>query len=193
MGWERDVIFTETRLAGAFVIDLEKRGDNRGFFARGFCQHEFEAHGLNPVIAQANIGYSAEKGTLRGVHFQYPPAAETKLVRATRGAVLDIIIDLRPESPTYLEHVAVELSADNHRAIYVPQRFGHAYQTLEDHTETTYQVGEFYTPEMEGGLRYDDPRLGLEWPLPVGEISAKDDAWKLLDDVEAELKERMSV
>jgi dTDP-4-dehydrorhamnose 3,5-epimerase len=187
------MIFTETKLAGAFIIDIEKRGDNRGFFARGFCQHEFEAHGLNPVIAQANTGYSAEKGTLRGVHFQYPPAAETKLVRATRGAVLDIIVDLRPESPTYLEHVSVELSADNHRAIYVPQRFGHAYQTLEDHTETTYQVGEFYTPEMEGGLRYDDPRLGLEWPLPVGEISTKDDSWKMLDDVEAELKERMSV
>ena len=186
------MIFTETRLAGAFIIDLEKRGDNRGFFARGFCQHEFEAHGLNPVIAQANIGYSADKGTLRGVHFQYPPAAETKLVRATRGAVLDIIVDLRPESPTYLEHVSVELSADNHRAIYVPQRFGHAYQTLEDDTETTYQVGEFYTPAEEFGLSPYDPDLGLTWPMEASEISAKDDAWKPLTEVLDMIKERMA-
>jgi dTDP-4-dehydrorhamnose 3,5-epimerase len=127
------------------------------------------------------------------MHFQFPPAAETKLVRCTRGAILDIIVDLRPESPTFLEHIEVELTADNHRALYVPERFAHGYQTLEAATETSYQVGEFYTPSMEGGLRYDDPRLGLTWPLTVGELSEKDAAWPLLDEVEAEIKERMSV
>jgi dTDP-4-dehydrorhamnose 3,5-epimerase len=127
------------------------------------------------------------------MHFQFPPAAETKLVRCTRGAILDIIVDLRPESPTYLEHVSVELTADTYRALYVPERFAHGYQVLEDGTETSYQVGEFYTPETEGGLRFDDPRLGLEWPLPVGEMSEKDRAWALLDEVEDELKARMAL
>ncbi len=187
------MIFTETRLRGAFTIDIEPREDNRGFFARVFCQREFQEHGLKPVIAQANVAFNRHKGTVRGMHFQYPPAPETKLVRATRGAILDIIVDLRPESPTYLQHVAVELSAENHRALYVPERFGHGYQVLEDRTETSYEVGEFYTPGAEGGLRYDDPRLGLKWPLPVGEISAKDNGWKLLDEVEPELKRRMKI
>jgi dTDP-4-dehydrorhamnose 3,5-epimerase len=186
------MIFTATRLPGAFVIELERREDSRGFFARAFCQHEFADHGLKPVIAQANIAYNKRKGTLRGMHFQYPPAPETKLVRATRGAILDIIVDLRPESPTYLQHVSVELSADNHRALYVPERFAHGYQVLADETETSYQVGEFYAPETEGGLLYNDPRLGLEWPLPVAEISPKDAAWKRLDEIEPELKRRMS-
>ncbi len=187
------MIFTETRLHGAFTIDVEPREDNRGFFARVFCQREFEEHGLKPVIAQANIAFNRRKGTLRGMHFQYPPAAETKLVRTTRGAILDIIVDLRPESPTYLQHVAVELSADNRRALYVPERFAHGYQVLEEDTETSYQVGEFYTPETEGGLRFDDRRLGLSWPLPVGEVSAKDGAWKTLDEIEPEMKRRMQV
>lgn len=187
------MIFTETRLRGAFTIDVEPREDNRGFFARVFCQREFEEHGLKPVIAQANIAFNRRKGTLRGMHFQYPPAAETKLVRTTRGAILDIIVDLRPESPTYLQHVAVELSADNRRALYVPERFAHGYQVLEEDTETSYQVGEFYTPETEGGLRFDDRRLGLSWPLPVGEVSAKDGAWKTLDEIEPEMKRRMQV
>ena len=186
------MIFEETKLAGAFIIDIEAREDSRGYFARSFCQHEFVDHGLKPVIAQANIAFNNRKGTLRGMHFQFPPAAETKLVRATRGAILDIIVDLRPESPTYLQHVAVELTADNHRALYVPERFAHGYQVLEDRTETSYQVGEFYTPGAEGGLRYSDPRLGLEWPLPVAEISPKDAAWPLLDAVEPELRRRMS-
>lgn len=185
------MIFTQTRLEGAFVIDLERREDDRGFFARAFCQKEFADHGLKPVIAQANIAFNRRKGTLRGMHFQFPPHAETKLVRATRGAILDIIVDLRPESPTYLRHVAVELSADNHRALYVPERFAHGYQALEDATETSYQVGEFYAPGTEGGLSPFDPRLGLAWPLPVSEISPKDAAWKGLDQVEAEVKRRM--
>jgi dTDP-4-dehydrorhamnose 3,5-epimerase len=153
--------FTETKLKGAFIIDIERREDSRGYFARTFCQREFADHGLKPLIAQANIAFNRSKGTLRGMHFQYPPAAETKLVRCTRGAILDIIVDLRPESPTYLEHIAVELTEDNSRALFVPERFAHGYQVLIDRTETSYQVGEFYSPGAEGGLHYDDPRLGL--------------------------------
>jgi dTDP-4-dehydrorhamnose 3,5-epimerase len=184
--------FTETKLYGAYIIDLTPHEDGRGFFARSFCQHEFSAHGLKPIIAQSNIAANRHKGTLRGMHFQCPPAAETKLVRCTRGAVLDIIVDLRPESPTYLEHVAVELTEDNYRALYIPERFAHGYQTLRDNTDTSYQVGEFYTPAAEGGLRYSDPRLQLSWPLPVTAMSEKDQNWKLLDDIEPELRQRMS-
>jgi dTDP-4-dehydrorhamnose 3,5-epimerase len=187
------MIFTETKLAGAFTIDLELREDSRGFFARAFCQNEFAEHGLRPVIAQANIAFNRRKGTMRGMHFQFPPAAETKFVRCTRGAILDIIVDLRPESPTYLDHVGVELSADNHRAIYVPERFAHGYQVLEDSTETSYQVGEFYTPGVEGGLMYNDPALNLTWPLEVTEISEKDNNWRPFDEVEDELKQRMAL
>src|SRR5881394_3660562 len=187
------MIFTETRLRGAFILDLERREDNRGFFARVFCQREFEQHGLEPVIAQANVAFNRRKGTVRGMHFQYPPAAETKLVRATRGAILDIIVDLRPESPTYLQHVAVELNEDNARALYVPERFAHGYQVLRDNTETSYQVGEFYTPGCEGGLMYDDPDLALKWPLPVAVISEKDRAWKPLAEIEPELQKRMAL
>ncbi len=187
------MIFTETRLKGAFVLDLERREDGRGFFARAFCQHEFTDRGLKPVIAQANVAFNRTRGTLRGMHFQYPPAPETKLVRATRGAILDIIVDLRPESATFLQHVAVELSADNHRSLYVPERFAHGYQVLEDGTETSYQVGEFYAPETEGGLLYSDPGLGLSWPLPVTAISPKDAAWPPLSEIEAEVRRRMTV
>ena len=187
------MVFTETTLPGAFVIDLERREDSRGYFARTFCQHELGDHGLKPVIAQANVAFNKVAGTLRGMHFQFPPKAETKIVRCTRGAIVDIIVDLRPESPTYLQNVAVELNEENGRALYVPERFAHGYQTLVDRTETSYQVGEFYHPEVEGGLRYDDPRLGLTWPLPVGEMSVKDAGWQLLDDIEGELKQRMAV
>src|SRR5881628_1441869 len=186
------MIFVETELKGAYIIELERREDDRGFFARAFCQKEFEAHGLKPLIAQANIASNRKKGTLRGMHFQYPPATETKLVRCTRGAILDVIVDLRPESPTYLDHIAVELTEDNHRALYVPERFAHGYQVLRDNTDTSYQVGEFYTPGSEGGLRYDDCRLGLKWPLPVTVISDKDRNWTLLDEIEPEVRRRMS-
>ena len=155
------MIFTETKLKGAFIIDLERRTDERGFFARVFCQQEFQELGLKPVIAQASIASNPGKGTLRGMHFQYPPAAETKLVRCTRGAILDIIVDLRPESPTYLQHVAVELDADNMRALYVPERFAHGYQVLEDNTDASYEMSACYTPSAEGGLLHDDERLGL--------------------------------
>src|ERR1700693_223274 len=156
------MIFTETKLKGAFLIDIERREDSRGFFARAFCQHEFAAQGLKANIAQANIAFNRYKGTLRGMHFQFPPLAETKFVRCTRGAILDIIVDLRPESSTYLQHIAVELNEENSRALYVPERFAHGYQALRDKTETSYHVGEFYAPGDEGGLLHNDPRLGLK-------------------------------
>jgi len=186
------MIFTETPLRGAYVIDLERREDDRGYFARMFCQDEFRDHGLEPVIAQANIGFNRRRGTLRGMHFQFPPAAETKYVRCTRGAVHDVIVDLRPESPTFLQHTTVELTAENGRGIYIPRRFAHGYQALADDTETTYLVGEFYTPDAEGGLPYDDPRLGIVWPLPVAEMSPKDAAWQPYAEVESELRRRMT-
>lgn len=186
------MIFTETRLRGAFIVDLEPRGDQRGFFARGFCQREFETRGLNPLVAQGNISFNYRKGTVRGLHFQVPPAAETKFVRCTRGAILDVIVDLRPESPTYLHHVAVELSADNRRGLYVPERFAHGYQVLEDDSETTYQVGAFYTPSAEGGIRYSDPLLAIRWPLPVTDISDKDNSWDLLEKAEPAIRARMT-
>jgi len=185
------MIFTETKLKGAFLIDIERRADQRGFFARAFCQHEFLEHGLKPVIAQANIAFNLKRGTMRGMHFQFPPAAETKLVRCTRGAILDIIVDLRPESPTFLEHIAAELTEENYRALYVPERFAHGYQVLRDNTDTSYQVGEFYAPGCEGGLQYNDARLGLRWPLAVTAISEKDGLWKTLDEQEQEIRQRM--
>jgi dTDP-4-dehydrorhamnose 3,5-epimerase len=185
------VIFTETKLKGAVIIDLEPREDERGFFARSFCQREFEEHGMNPVIAQSGIAGNRKKGTVRGMHFQFPPAAETKLVRCTRGAILDIIVDLRPESETYLKHIAVQLDAENMRALYVPKRFAHGYQTLQDDTVANYELGAFHTPSAEGGLAYDDPRLGLDWPLPVTAISARDRSFRPLAKIEEELRRRM--
>lgn len=187
------MIFTETKLKGAFIIDLDRREDVRGFFARTFCQQEFKVHGLKPLIAQTNVARNRKKGTIRGMHFQYPPAAETKLVRCTRGAMLDIIVDLRPESDTYLQHVAVELNEDNQRALYVPERFAHGYQSLQDDTDTVYQMGEIYTPGAEGGLMYNDFRLGLEWPLSVTIVSERDKAFPPFDQIESELRQRMSI
>ncbi|MBD0346664.1 MAG: dTDP-4-dehydrorhamnose 3,5-epimerase [Coleofasciculus sp. Co-bin14] len=175
------MLFTETKLKGAFIIDLENREDNRGFFARTFCAKEFEDHGLKPTVAQCNASFNHKKGTLRGMHYQVPPAAETKLIRCTRGAIYDVIVDMRPESPTYLSHIGVELSEDNRRALYVPELFAHGYLALTDAAEVTYQVGEFYTPGYERGLRYDDPILGIEWPTEITVISEKDAAWALLE------------
>lgn len=185
--------FIETALQGAYIIDLELRTDNRGFFARAFCQKEFEGHGLKPVVAQVNLAFNNQKGTIRGMHFQFPPAAETKVVRCTRGAIVDIIVDLRPESATYLQHIAVELNEDNHRALYIPERFAHGYQVLQDKTEISYQAGEFYTPGSEGGLLYNDPRLEISWPLPVTMISERDAGWAPLAKQENELKALMSL
>lgn len=187
------VIFTETALPGAFILDLARHEDDRGYFARAFCQNEFTEHGLKPLIAQANVAFNRDAGTLRGMHFQFPPAAETKVVRCTRGAIVDIIVDLRPESPTYRQHVAVRLDENNGRLLYVPERFAHGYQTLVDATETSYFVGEFYTPEAEGGLAADDPLLALNWPLPVSTMSEKDRNWPPLAEVEPEVRRRMSI
>lgn len=185
--------FTETRLKGAFIIDIEKKGDNRGFFARTFCKNEFEEHGLNTDIVQSNIAFSKHKGTLRGMHFQYPPASESKLVSCTRGKIIDIIIDLRPESNTFLEHISVELSEDNYRAIYVPERFAHGYQVLTENSVTSYQVGEFYTPEANGGLPFNDPQFNLEWPIEVTQLSENDSNWKPYQEIKDEIIRKMSI
>lgn len=171
------MIFAETKLPGAYLIDIEKRGDQRGFFARAWCQKEFEAHGLIRRVVQANISLSKRKGTLRGMHYQAAPYAEAKLVRCTRGAIYDAIIDLRPDSPTYMQWLGVELTAENYRMLYVPEGFAHGFQTLVDNTEVAYQVSQFYTPEAEGGVRYNDPAFGIEWPLEVQVISDKDKSW----------------
>ena len=187
------MIFNETELQGAFILDLERREDERGFFARAFCQQEFSEHGLKPLIAQANLAYNHRKGTLRGMHFQIPPAAETKLVRCTRGAILDIIVDLRPESPTYLQHIAVELTEDNHRALFVPERFAHGYQVARPTGRRRATRSASSTARRnERALRYDDPRLGLEWPLPVTVISEKDRNAPLLETWEERLREEMT-
>lgn len=175
------MLFTETTLKGAFFVDLERRTDDRGFFARTFCAREFEEHGLKPAVAQCNLSFNQKKGTLRGMHFQIPPAAETKLVRCTQGAVYDVIIDIRPDSPTYMQYIGVELTAENRRALYVPEMFAHGYQTLTDNAEVMYQVGEFYTPGYERGLRYNDTAFNIEWPIPVTVISAKDASWPLFE------------
>ncbi len=185
------MLFTETHLEGAFVIEIERRADARGFFARTFCQNEFAAHGLKPAAVQTSIASNLRKGTVRGMHFQYVPAAETKLVTCIRGALYDVIVDLRPESPTFLQNFGIELNEDNRTALYVPQRFAHGYQTLCDRTDASYLMSEFYLPEAEGGLRHDDPALGLTWPLPVSEISDRDRQFPLYATFEAELKRRM--
>jgi dTDP-4-dehydrorhamnose 3,5-epimerase len=169
--------FTETALKGACIVDIERRADRRGFFARTFCAQEFAAHGLRPVVAQCNVSFNHSRGTLRGLHYQVPPATEAKLVRCTRGAIYDVIVDLRPQSPTYLHHLGVELRATEYTALYVPELFAHGYQALTDGAEVVYQVSEFYAPDRERGLRFDDPALGIRWPLPVSEISEKDASW----------------
>jgi len=173
--------FQETIIRGVFVVDLDSKDDDRGFFARAFCAQEFASLGLNPRVAQANISFTAKKGALRGMHYQLPPASEAKFVRCVRGAILDVVIDMREQSPTYLRHVAVELSADNHRAIYLPEMVAHGNQTLTDNVELFYLVSEPYTPGYERGVRYDDPAIGIRWPLPVTVISKKDVDWPLLD------------
>ena len=172
--------FIETGLKGAFILELEPRSDDRGFFARAFCQRELKAHGLNPAIAQCNLAFTKTKGTVRGLHYQTPPATEAKLFRCIRGRNFHVIVDMRPESETYLQYVGVELSPDNHRALYVPELFAHGYQTQEDQSEALYQVSEFYSPGHERGLRYDDPKLSIDWPIPASVVSDKDRSWPLL-------------
>lgn len=171
------MIFTETKLKGAFLIEVQKFEDNRGFFGRTFCQKEFEKHGLNPNVSQANVSYNKKKGTLRGMHYQVAPYEEVKFVRCTRGAICDVIIDLRPDSPTYKQWTYAELRADSYLMLYVPEGFAHGFQTLEDDSEVIYQVSQFYTPGSERGIRYDDPAFKIEWPLAVEVISEKDRNW----------------
>jgi dTDP-4-dehydrorhamnose 3,5-epimerase len=169
--------FHETELQGAFVIELDKMEDNRGFFARSWCQQEFEEHGLVPRVVQANLSFNDKAGTLRGMHYQISPYEETKLVRCTRGALYDVILDLRPESPTYKRWIGVELTEQNYKMLYVPASFAHAFITLEDNTEAAYFVSEAYTPGAERGLRWDDPTFGITWPRSVEVISGKDANW----------------
>jgi dTDP-4-dehydrorhamnose 3,5-epimerase len=172
------VIFEQTRLSGAFFVDLERREDSRGFFARTWCANEFADHGLTTEVVQANVSFNPRQGTLRGMHFQRAPHAETKLVRCTRGAIYDVVVDLRRDSDTYKEWVGVELSADNRRALFVPEGFAHGYQTLVPDAEVFYQVSEYYTPGAEGGVRWDDPAFGIEWPDPDNAfLSDKDRSW----------------
>jgi dTDP-4-dehydrorhamnose 3,5-epimerase len=171
------MVFRETKLRGCFIVEIEKVEDQRGFFARGWCKREFESHGLESRLVQANISLSKKKGTLRGLHYQVPTYEETKLIRCTRGSVYDVVVDLRPNSPTYMHWMAVELTAGNYRMFYVPRGFARGYQTLEDNTEIFYQVSEFYTPAAERGIRYDDPVFSISWPLRVEEISDKDKSW----------------
>ena len=171
------MIFRETTLKGAFVIEMEKFEDKRGFFARAWCQKEVEANGLVSRVVQTNISFNKKRGTLRGMHYQVAPYEQIKLVRCTRGVIYDVIIDLRPDSPTFRKWTGVELTAENYTMLYVPENFAHGFQTLEDNTEVTYQVSQFYSPESERGVRYDDPVFQVEWPLPVEVISEKDIAW----------------
>jgi dTDP-4-dehydrorhamnose 3,5-epimerase len=171
------MIFKKTRLRDACLIEIEKRSDPRGFFARAWCQKEFKDQGLVDHVVQTNVSCNIKKGTLRGMHFQIDPYQETKLVRCTRGAIYDVIIDLRTDSPTYGEWTGVELTGENFLMLYVPKNFAHGFQTLVDDTDVTYQVTEFYTPGAERGLRYDDPAFKIVWPLPVSVISDKDKSW----------------
>ena len=177
------MIFTETRLAGAFTIDVERHEDERGFFARLWDGEELAAHGLDARVSQSSIAYNRVAGTLRGLHFQLPPFAETKLVRCTRGAIWDVIVDLRAGSPTFLEWVAVELTEENRRTLYVPEQFAHGYQTLVNASEVWYQMSAPHAPQAARGLRWDDPKLGIEWPDAARRvISERDLAWPDVDE-----------
>ena len=173
--------FFATPLAGLYVVEIEPRVDMRGFFARGFCMDEFAAHGLDTRIAQANMAFNEKASTLRGMHFQVPPHEEAKYIRCVRGAVYDVAVDIRPQSATYLKWHAAELTADNRRMMCIPRGFAHGYQTLSDNTEVFYLVSEFYHPESDRGLRWDDPALAISWPLPNPILSAKDRMHPLLD------------
>ena len=168
------MIFTETPLAGAFLIDVERRVDERGFFARAWCEDEFAAHGILAPPRQANLSSNPQRGTLRGMHYQLPPHEETKLVRCTRGALFDVIVDLRDESPTYQQWFGIELTADSFRMLFVPGRFAHGFLTLTDNTDIFYQVSAKYTPGAERGIRWNDPAIGIQWPMQPTLVSQKD-------------------
>ena len=168
------MIFVETPLPGAYVIEIEKHEDERGFFARSWCAKEFSSMGLDAHLVQCNISFNERKGTLRGLHYQLPPHGEAKLVRCTRGALYDVIVDLRKDSPTFLKWFGVELTAMNYRMLYVPKRFAHGFQTLDDATEIVYQMSEFYAQDAARGIRWNDPSVGIVWPVADRTISTKD-------------------
>lgn len=155
--------FIETKLKDAYIIEMELIDDERGFFARSWCQNEFKERGLNTNLVQCNVSFNLKKGTLRGLHYQVKPHEEAKLVRCTKGAIYDVIIDLRPESPTFKKWVAVELTAENHKMLYIPEGMAHGFQTLEDNSEVFYQMSEFYHPDLARGIRWDDPVFRIEW------------------------------
>jgi dTDP-4-dehydrorhamnose 3,5-epimerase len=169
-----NVIFTATPLPGAFILELERHADERGFFARTWCREEFAARGLETALVQCSISWNAKRGTLRGLHYQAAPHEEVKLVRCTSGSIYDVILDLRPGSPTWRRWVAVELTADNRRQLYVPRGFGHGFQTLADDTEVFYQISTSYHPESQRGARWDDPAFGIRWPVPEPILSDRD-------------------
>lgn len=166
--------FNETRLKGVFVIELEKRQDERGFFARTWCKNELDRKGLHSNLVQSSISFNHNRGTLRGMHYQTAPHEEVKLVRCTTGAIYDVVIDLRESSPTFMEWTAVELSAQNHLTLYIPENCAHGFQTLVDNTEVLYQMSEFYAPESARGVRWDDPAFGIQWPPAGRTISTRD-------------------
>ena len=169
--------FTETKLAGAFLISLHKIEDHRGFFARGWCRDELSSHGLTPNMVQLNVGFSYKKGTLRGLHYQVPPHEEAKLVRCTRGAIFDVIVDLRPNSPTRGQWFGAELTAENALMVYAPEGFAHGYQTMAYNTETYYLTSVSYAASSARGVRYNEPAFGISWPLPVTVVSDVDEKW----------------
>jgi dTDP-4-dehydrorhamnose 3,5-epimerase len=175
------VIFRQTPLDGALIVEHEPRHDDRGFLARVFCAEEFGARGLNPAVVQANLSRNHRKGTLRGFHYQVPPATEDKLVWCIRGSLYDVVVDMRPGSPTYLSHFGIELNPENRRGMYIPAMCAHGCQALTDETEVLYLISGAHSAEHERGLRHDDPALGVAWPLPVTLTSAKDAAWPLLE------------
>lgn len=179
------MIFTETHLKDAYIIDLKKIEDDRGFFARAYCQKEFAEHGIELNWAQANLANSKKRGTLRGLHFQKAPYAEAKLMRCIRGAIYDVIVDLRPDSPSYMQWLGVELTAENRRALFVPEGFAHGYLVLEDDSDTFYPTSQFYTPDAEAGVRWNDPAFGIEWPFTDDLIiTDKDQSWPDYEPVE---------
>ena len=172
------MIVSETKLKGAFIVELERREDRRGFFALSWSQKEFESLGLSSLLVECNISFNSKKGTLRGMHFQVAPYAQAKLVRCTSGSVYDVIIDLREDSPTFKQWSAVELTAENHKALYVPEGFAHGFQTLEDRTEILYQMSEIYAPECSRGIRWNDPLFSVEWPPAERIIIDRDNSFE---------------
>lgn len=175
------MIFTETKIKGAFIVDVKRLEDDRGFFGRSYCQKEFETFGLNTNVVQSNISFNKSKGTLRGLHMQVFPFEESKLVRCTRGAIFDVLVDLRQNSETFKQWIGVELTADSYQMLYVPEGCAHGYMTLEDNTDVMYQVTQFYSPGAERGFRWDDPSFNIQWPMEPLIISEKDRALPFFD------------